>query len=223
MSLSSNFAWAPLAFVLLFFFCVTQPSALTERPSENTWAFFRSSAHWCCPVLKKSSFNRFLKYSVVCINRGCEWGKPTSDKGRKILLTTDRTRKKLPTTDRKNINRHYRYLFHKEEYFVNFFQLRKWSHLRLWLIRWSNERISSLLQLIGDILQRISKSRKSYLKNTTPFISYIFLKKWKTEDLLFWWTSQVLANLPEIEGIEIVCRAYENFYKDNTFIPTKRL
>ena len=58
-----------------------------------------------CPVLKKSSFNLFLKYSVVYINRGCEWGKPTSDKGRKILLTTDRTRKKLPTTDRKNINR----------------------------------------------------------------------------------------------------------------------
>ena len=173
MSLSSNFEWAPLAFVLLF---LLRDAALRVNWTSirKHMSFFRSSAHWCCPVLKKSSFNRFLKYSVVCINRGCEWGKPTSDKGRKILLTTDRTRKKLPTTDRKNINRHYRYLFHKEEYFVNFFQLRKWSHLRLWLIRWSNERISSLLQLISDILQRISKSRKSYLKNTTPFISYIF-------------------------------------------------
>ena len=38
-----------------------------------------------------------------CHIRGCEWGYPTSDKGRKILLTTDKIIKKLPTTDRKNI------------------------------------------------------------------------------------------------------------------------
>ena len=98
------------------------PRQLNVHQKTHENSFFRSSVHWCCPVLKpNSSFNRFLKYSVVCINRGCEWGKPTSDKGRKILLTTDRTRKKLPTTDRKNINRHYRYFFHIEEYFVNFF------------------------------------------------------------------------------------------------------
>ena len=222
MSLSSNFAWAPLAFVLLF---LLRDAALRVNWTSirKHMSFFRSSAHWCCPVLKKSSFNRFLKYSVVCINGGCEWGKPTSDKGRKILLTTDRTRKKLPTTDRKNINRHYRYLFHKEEYFVNFSSLGS-DHIYVYdLSDGPMKEFPLLLQLRSDILQRISKSRKSYLKNTTPFISYIFLKKWKTEDLLFWWTSQVLANLPENEGIEIVCRAYENFYKGNPFIPTKRL
>ena len=32
-----------------------------------------------------------------------------------------------------------------------------------------------------------------------------------------------MANISENEGIEIVCRAYENFYKDNPFIPTHYL
>ena len=53
--------------------------------------------------------------------RGCEWGQPTSDNGRKMLLTTDKTGKKLPTTDRKNINRLQIWagdiiFFHKEEH-----------------------------------------------------------------------------------------------------------
>ena len=29
-----------------------------------------------------------------------------------------------------------------------------------------------------------------------------------------------MANIAENDGIEIVCRAYENFYKDNPSIPT---
>ena len=32
-----------------------------------------------------------------------------------------------------------------------------------------------------------------------------------------------MANIPENEGIEIVCRAYKNVYKDNPFIPTHYL
>ena len=63
--------------------CVTQRSASTQRPSGNTWALLdHQRIYHGCPVLKKSSFNLFLKYSVVYINRGCEWGKPDSDKGR---------------------------------------------------------------------------------------------------------------------------------------------
>ena len=45
-----------------------------------------------------------LNCSTLAGTRGCEWGLPTSDKGRKILLTTDQTIKNLPNTDRKNIN-----------------------------------------------------------------------------------------------------------------------
>ena len=40
---------------------------------------------------------------------------------------------------------------------------------------------------------------------------------------MFRWTSQVAANIAENDGIEIVCRAYENVYKDNPFIPTHYL
>ena len=35
--------------------------------------------------------------------------------------------------------------------------------------------------------------------------------------------SQVVANIAENDGIEIVCRAYKNVYKDNPFIPTHYL
>ena len=41
---------------------------------------------------------------------------------------------------------------------------------------------------------------------------------WKTEDFLIS-SSQVLANIPENEGIEIFCRANENFYKNKPPIP----
>ena len=45
-----------------------------------------------------------IKLKHYTLGGGCEWGKPTSDKGRKIPSTTDKTRKKLSTTDRKKIN-----------------------------------------------------------------------------------------------------------------------
>ena len=54
-----------------------------------------------------------------------------------------------------------------------------------------------LLILLHQLLQPISKSRKSYLKDTTDFINY---KRWTIEHFMFQWTSQVLANTPQNEG-----------------------
>ena len=60
------------------------------------------------------------------------------------------------------------------------------------------ERISSF---VDTLLQPISKIQKSYHKDTTG----------------------LYTNIPQNKGIEIVCKAYENFYKDNPPIPTHYL
>ena len=83
------------------------------------------------------------------------------------------------------------------------------------------ERISSF---VDTLLQPISKTQKSYLKDTTDFIN--FTEKTKVKKRTFLVSMDVTSlytNIPENEGIEVVCKTYENFYKDNPPIPTHYL
>ena len=80
------------------------------------------------------------------------------------------------------------------------------------------ERISSF---VDTLLQPISKIQKSYLKDTTDLINFIENTKVKKRTFLVSMdVTSLYTNIPQNEGIEIVCKAYENFYKDNPPIPT---
>ena len=81
------------------------------------------------------------------------------------------------------------------------------------------ERISFF---VDTLLQPISKIQKSYLQDTTDFINVIENTKVKKRTFLVSMdVTSLYTNIPQNEGIEIVCKAYENFYKDNPPIPEK--
>ena len=83
------------------------------------------------------------------------------------------------------------------------------------------ERISSF---VDTLLQPISKSQKSYLKDTTDFINFIEKTKVKKRTFLVSMdVASLYTNIPQEEGIDIVCTAYDNFHKNNPPIPTKYL
>lgn len=75
------------------------------------------------------------------------------------------------------------------------------------------ERISSF---VDTLLQPISKSQRSYLKDTTDFINFIESTKVKNRTFLVLMdVTSLYANIPQNEGIDTVCKAYDNFYKEN--------
>ena len=77
---------------------------------------------------------------------------------------------------------------------------------------------------VDTLLQPISKIRKSYLKDITDFINFIENTKVKKRTFLVSMdVTSLYTNIPQNEGIEIVCKAYENFYKYNPPIPTHYL
>ena len=83
------------------------------------------------------------------------------------------------------------------------------------------ERISSFLD---HILQPIAQAQKSYLKDTTQFIN--FIEKGivpKNAILVSMDVNSLYINIPQEEGINTVCEAYESFYKNDTPIPTHSL
>ena len=83
------------------------------------------------------------------------------------------------------------------------------------------ERISSFVE---TLLQPISKSQKSYLKDTTDFINFIEKTKVKKRTFLVSMdVASLYTNIPQEEGIDILCTAYDNFHKNNPPIPTKYL
>ena len=83
------------------------------------------------------------------------------------------------------------------------------------------ERISSF---VDTLLQPISKIQKSYLKDTTDFINFIENTKVKKRTFLVSMdVTSLYTNILQNEGIEIVCKTYENFYKlRQPSIPTHR-
>ena len=72
-----------------------------------------------------------------------------------------------------------------------------------------------ILAFVDSILQSIAKSQKSYLGDDR-------LCKFHRKDNPSRGHS-LYTNIPKEEGINTVCRAYENFYGDNTPIPTQSL
>ena len=83
------------------------------------------------------------------------------------------------------------------------------------------ERISSF---IDHILQPIAKAQKSYLKDTTDFINFIQRTKVQQNTILVSMdVTSLYTNIPQEEGINTVCIAYEDFYKNKTPIPSNLL
>ena len=69
-----------------------------------------------------------------------------------------------------------------------------------------------------------AKSQKSYLKDTTDFINFIERTKLPENTFLVSLdVTSLYTNIPQGEGINTACRAYENFYGENTPIPTLSL
>jgi len=80
------------------------------------------------------------------------------------------------------------------------------------------ERISSF---VDYLLQPIAKVQKSYLKDTTNFLNFIEKTKVEKDTML---VSMDVAsqntNIPQEEGITIVCKTYETFHLNKPAIPT---
>ena len=83
------------------------------------------------------------------------------------------------------------------------------------------EKISSF---VDTLLQPIAQKQQSYIKNTTDFISFIENTKIGQDTILVAMdVSSLYTNIPQEEGIEIVCNAYETFHNNDPPIPTHYL
>ena len=83
------------------------------------------------------------------------------------------------------------------------------------------ERISSF---VDSLLQPIAKSQKSYLKDTTDFVNFIERRNLPEDVFLVSLdVASLYTNIPQEEGINTVCKAYQTFYGENTPIPTQSL
>ena len=80
------------------------------------------------------------------------------------------------------------------------------------------ERISSF---VDTLLQPIARTQPSYIKDTTDFINFLERTKIGQDTILVSMdVTSLYTNIPQEEGINIVCKACEKFYKHNTPIPT---
>ena len=83
------------------------------------------------------------------------------------------------------------------------------------------ERISSF---VDTLLQPIAQTQLSYIKDTTDFINFLEKTKIGQDTILVSMdVSSLYTNIPQEEGMNIVCKAYEKFHKHNTPIPTHYL
>ena len=85
----------------------------------------------------------------------------------------------------------------------------------------STESISSF---VDNLLQPIAKAQASYLKDTTDFIN--FIEKTKVAEnvtLISMDVTSLYTNIPQEEGIDTVCKAYETFCGSKPPIPTQYL
>ena len=83
------------------------------------------------------------------------------------------------------------------------------------------EKLSSF---VDKLLQPIAQQQKSYLKDTTDFVNFIENTKVPADVILVSMdVTSLYTNIPQEEGIDTVCRAYEIFYKNEPPIPTQLL
>ena len=83
------------------------------------------------------------------------------------------------------------------------------------------ERISAF---VDPLLQSISISQASYIRDTTDIINFIEKKKVNKQTFLVSMdVTSLYTNIPQEEGITTVWRAYKNIHRNNTPIPTQYL
>ena len=83
------------------------------------------------------------------------------------------------------------------------------------------ERISSF---VDRLLQPIAIKQKSYLKDTTDFINFIEKSKVSHDTILVSMNvTSLYTNIPQEEGTNTVCKAYNRFYNDSPPIPSHYL
>ena len=83
------------------------------------------------------------------------------------------------------------------------------------------ERISSF---VDTLLQPISRTQASYLKDNTDFINFVEKTKVnKNTFLVSMDITSLYTNIPHEEGMTSVCKAYDNFHSNNPPIPTPYL
>jgi len=83
------------------------------------------------------------------------------------------------------------------------------------------ERISSF---VDSLLRPIAKEQESYIKETTHFIN--FIENTKIPDKAILATLDVCSlytNIPQEEGIKVICQYYEEHYQSKPPIPTSTL
>ena len=75
---------------------------------------------------------------------------------------------------------------------------------------------------MDSLLQLIAQKQLPCIKDTTDFMKFIEKTKIGQDTILVsmdvtsWYT-----NMPQEEGIEVVCEAYEKFHNNNPPIPTR--
>ena len=79
-----------------------------------------------------------------------------------------------------------------------------------------------LSAFIDKLLQPITQKQQSYLKDTTDFINFLEkIKVPKNAILVSMDVTSLYTNIPQEEGIETVCRAYDIFYNNEPPVPTR--
>ncbi|XP_015749064.1 PREDICTED: uncharacterized protein LOC107328833 [Acropora digitifera] len=83
------------------------------------------------------------------------------------------------------------------------------------------ERISSF---VDSLLQPIAQKQQSYIKDTTHFINFIENTPLPDGAVLATFdVCSLYTNIPQEEGIEVVCQYYQEHYQSKTPIPTQSL
>ena len=83
------------------------------------------------------------------------------------------------------------------------------------------ERLSAF---VDKLLKPIAQQQKSYLKDTTDFTNFMEGTRVPENTILVSMdVTSLYTNIPQEEGIQTVCRAYNSLYNDQTPIPTRFL
>ena len=77
---------------------------------------------------------------------------------------------------------------------------------------------------VDKLLGPIAQKQKSYLKDTTDFVNFLERTTLPKDVILVSMeVTNLYTNIPQEEGINIVCTAYANFYRDGPPIPKRSL
>ena len=104
--------------------------------------------------------------------------------------------------------------------FYTLTKIHKLSHVGRPIISGCDCPTEKLSSFVDKLLQPIAKQQKSYLKDSTDFINFIEQTKVPSDVILVSMdVTSLYANIPQEEGIQTVCRAYETFYLNKPPIP----